>query len=318
MLSTLVSDTKWAVGQVQPLAGDASARRFHRLTAADGDTAIAMDFAGTNPTAFVTVARYLTSVGLSAPQILSTSTQGLLVEDFGNARFADVMHQDPSQQAQLYDAAVDVLLHLHRATPPSLPQFDPVTMGDAIQPLFQWYVGSDDGFAQISAMLADHIAQIPQRAVLLRDYHTENLMWLPDRDGLRRVGLIDFQDAMIGPAGYDLASLIYDVRRDVAPEHMDRMVQRFAEMTGLNTMPQTVAILGLQRNLRILGVFARLAQRDGKPHYLDFLPRVWRYCQQALEHPSLSDIRELIETHVPPVSDAAISRLRSQCPPLTA
>ena len=151
--------------------------------------------------------------------------------------------------------------------------------------------------------------------ILLRDFHAENLIWLPNRSGVARVGLLDFQDAMIGPACYDLVSLLWDARRDVAQSTIKQMITHFAGCTGrLQQDTQTAfAVIGLQRNLRILGIFARLCIRDGKARYIDFIPRVWRYVQTSLTHPSLTKLKAEIDPVLPEPTPGNLTRLRQKC-----
>jgi aminoglycoside/choline kinase family phosphotransferase len=134
----------------------------------------------------------------------------------------------------------------------------------------------------------------------LRDYHAENLIWRPEHKGARRVGLLDFQDAFVAPAGYDLASLLRDARRDVASSVANETIDYFATRTKAGPEFRTgLACLGVQRNLRILGVFARLATTMGKPRYLAFMPRVWGHILQDIENPNLTNLKQAVMDTVP-------------------
>ncbi len=166
-------------------------------------------------------------------------------------------------------------------------------------PAWDWYAkgitGSAEGLEAAQTHLATLLTETVSGPVLiLRDYHTENLFWLPDRDGIARVGLIDFQDALAGPRAYDLISLTEDARRDVHPALADRMITHYATRTGLDadTFRRAAATCAAQRNLRILGVFARLSLHFGKPHYVDLIPRVWNHLQRDLSHPGLARLRD--------------------------
>jgi hypothetical protein len=154
------------------------------------------------------------------------------------------------------------------------------------------------------------------RVLILRDFHAENLLWLPGRDGLARVGLLDFQLGQLGQPGYDLVSLLQDARRDVAPETEAAMTARFAAATGqrAETFAAQYAVLGAQRALRILGVFTRLCLVAGKPGYLRLLPRVWAQLQRNLAHPALADLRPVCDAHLPPPTADILQRIESQCP----
>jgi aminoglycoside/choline kinase family phosphotransferase len=142
---------------------------------------------------------------------------------------------------------------------------------------------------------------------VIRDYHSPNLIWLGDRDGLARVGVIDFQDAVLGPPAYDVVSLAQDARVDI-PESLEiALVSRYVRGRRSDdpsfdpaAFAESYAMMSAQRNTRLLGVFSRLNRRDGKPHYLSHQPRIWGYLQRALAHPALSDVRQWFQAHVPP------------------
>ena len=139
--------------------------------------------------------------------------------------------------------------------------------------------------------------------LVLRDYHVDNLMLLPGRAGVKACGLLDFQDAVIGPATYDLVSLLEDARRDVPPRLQSAMIERYlAAFPALDrqNFAASYAVMGAQRNAKIVGIFTRLCRRDGKPHYLRHIPRVWRLLEQDLQHPALTPIRVWIDRHLPP------------------
>jgi len=182
-----------------------------------------------------------------------------------------------------------------------------------------WYVPEPGASWRAALQLAieAHLRRIlPADPVLvLRDFHAENLIWLNSRQGLRRAGLLDFQDATAGPRGYDLVSLLEDARRTVPPDLVRAMIDRFLSATGLD--PQefgaTLAALGAQRSLRILGVFARLSRRDGKPRYVDMIPRVRRHLAAALAHPELAGLRDIVEASLPEAGSEHLNWLRGQC-----
>ncbi|MBS1302429.1 phosphotransferase [Loktanella sp. SALINAS62] len=292
---------------VTPIAGDASARRYDRLTSAHGGTVILMDAdpaTGERTAPFVDIARYLTDSGLTAPHILHHDADDgfVLLSDLGHETLAAAASRAPQQETVLYDAATDVLIALDRLHPPALHRMTPQVGADMVAITATAYANCDPA-PLVSAVrdvldrhapAADHLA--------LRDFHAENLIWRPDRTGLDRVGLLDFQDAFIAPRGYDLASLLGDIRRDMPPSIRDRAASRFADATGM-TMDQItlrLAVLSAQRNLRILGVFARLIA-NGKPRYRTMMPRVWSVLMRDLGHPALSDLRVIVLRDLPPV-----------------
>jgi aminoglycoside/choline kinase family phosphotransferase len=301
----------------EPIAGDASSRRYFRLRAPDGATAIVMD-SRSEPTAprkaFCEIAKHLTGIGLAAPQIYwADADLGLMViEDLGLFQMAQWLSSRPADTLLLYATAVDVIVRLQSDPPPAgLVALMPTRAAGMIAPLFEWYARAIDPAvaAGITGRLQDALSDHAPVAdkLSLRDFHAENLIWRPDRTGLDRIGLLDFQDAVIAPAEYDLVSLLRDARRDVPTEVHTAMTDRFARLTGRNParVAAAAAVLGVQRNLRILGIFARLAQRDGKQRYLDLMPRVWRHIRSDLDHPALTDLRDLIVNSIPAPTGAS-------------
>lgn len=318
--------TSWANAARTPLAGDASNRRYERLTNPDsGGTAVLMDAPpdkGENVRPFVRIANFLNSIGLSAPQILAEDVDHgfLLLEDFGDDLFARVLEREPNKERELYEAATDVLVHLHAAKLPALDSYDPALMTELSALAFTKYadgiLGARDAEvrAQFEHRFADILHQETSgtRVVTLRDYHAENLIWLPDRDRVRRVGLLDFQCAMLCHPAYDLVSLLQDVRRAVPAGVEMQMIQRYIAATGVDDHDFRTAysVLGVQRNLRILGVFARLAMDYGKPHYIDLIPATWAHLMRDLEHPALVSVADLLRSALPEPTPENLARLR--------
>lgn len=320
-----LSATPFAGWTVQPMTGDASVRRYARLVNPDPagavQSAILMDAApdrAGSSLPFVTLADHLRGLGLAAPGILVADLNlGLLViEDLGPDTFAQFLAREPAAEPVLYAAAVDMLIDLHRhAPPPGLVPLVPTRAAGMIAPLFEWYMPRPDAraLAAITGRLqAALLARAPDaNRFALRDCHAENLIWRPDRSGLDRVGLLDFQDAVLAAPEYDLVSLLRDARRDVSPHLRAEMLARFA--AGTARAPETVAaaaaVIGVQRNLRILGIFARLARRDGKAQYLDFMPRVWAQIDEDLSHPALADVAVLVRLLVPPPGPAHLAQM---------
>ena len=177
------------------------------------------------------------------------------------------------------------------------------------------FVGESGDVKPAQAALLDTLTTCDFQTLSLRDFHAENMIWLPDRAGLHKVGLLDFQDAMIGPRGYDLASLLMDARRDVSPEVIEIILAEYANRTqqSRETVGRIYAILGAQRNLRILGIFVRLAMNMGRTRYLDFLPRVWGYVETSLSHPALDDLAKVVLRDLPKPSADLIEDLRERC-----
>ena len=162
-------------------------------------------------------------------------------------------------------------------------------------------------------LLDTYVRETP--VMILRDYHAENLLWLPARQGPARAGQLDFQDAMLGHPAYDLVSLLQDARRDVSSDVAEAMVRHYCHQTNSNHSDFTTAyhLLGAQRNLRILGVFARLSLMAGKPHYIDLIPRVWAHLMHDLAHPALAPVAALIRADLPEPTPALLQRLKDLC-----
>lgn len=324
LAETFLSGTDWATAQRAPLAGDASNRRYERLTKPEtGQTAVLMDAPserGEDVRPFLRIARHLQSTGLSAPRILAEDPVNgfLLIEDLGDALFARVIPERPDLEPVLYEAATDVLLQLHKAPMPELDPYDAARMTDLAALAFSKYrlgiTGDNSGEDLFRNRFLNILSRIePAQPVLIqRDYHAENLLWLPDRQGVARVGLLDFQDAMAGHPAYDLVSLLQDARRDVPDIIQARMLDRYIDRSGIDRAAFETAYtcLGVQRNLRILGVFARLGKDYGKPHYVDLIPRVWRYLQSGLRHPALASVAPILNDALPQPTEENLQKLR--------
>jgi aminoglycoside/choline kinase family phosphotransferase len=253
--------------------------------------------------AFLTLARTLRTGGLAAPDILWTNDTFtlLVIEDLGRLHVADWLTAAPGDALTLYAAAVDILPLVQNLTPPEgLLTFSPTRAAGLIAPLFDHYLTDPPHTlqAEITGLLQESLSALPRHRdrLALRDYHAENLIWRPHREGADRVGLLDFQDAVIAPPEYDLVSLLRDARRDVADDLRTAMLARFASITGqpLDTVTASAAAWGVQRNLRILGIFARLARTAGKPRYLAFLPRVRAHILSDLAHPTLARLAPIV------------------------
>ncbi|MGG7645292.1 aminoglycoside phosphotransferase family protein [Rhodovulum sp. YNF3179] len=319
----------WADAARAHLAGDASNRSYARLRRG-AQSAVLMDAPparGEDIRPFTRIARHLARLGLSAPAILAEDPEHgfLLLEDLGDALFSTVAEAQPELEETLYAAAVGVLAELHaHPVPPGIAAYDPPLMAGLSGLVLDWYLPAALGHpapesaeALRAAVEAATASLATDRPVLvLRDYHAQNLIWLPERQGPARVGLLDFQDAMAGHPAYDLVSLLEDARRDTSAALRAAMYARYATETGTDpeSLARAVAILGAQRNLRILGVFARLCLRDGKPGYVDLMPRVWDHLQRDLAHPALAALRAIVDDHLPAPDPDLQARMKAQCP----
>jgi len=323
-IDRFLADTGWPSTHRQHLAGDASGRRYQRLHRSGHPSLILMDAppADTQSFAsFLSIARHLRQLGLSAPDILaSNKSLGLiLMEDLGHTVFARQIDAHPADELTLYQNATDVVIALRDAALPSGIQHHTASeLAGFTQLATEWYCRpSDDQNLALLAELETVLVPVAedQATLALRDYHAENLIWIADRIGVARVGLLDFQDAVIAHASYDLASLLTDARRDVPDGLRDAMISRYVAATGIDAdqFHADFAVVSVQRNLRILGIFARLARAHGKPSYIDLIPRVWRYLMLELNHPALSRLRECAIQAIPEPTPQYLKELLATC-----
>ncbi|MDP6951614.1 MAG: phosphotransferase [Alphaproteobacteria bacterium] len=313
VVETFLDGAGWGTARRALLAGDASFRRYERLHR-DGETAVLMDAPPPEDVVpFVDVALYLRECRYSAPAVYASDAgPGLaLLEDLGDDTYTRVLN-DGADPEPLYAAAIDVLIDLHRGAAPAwLAPYDEAAYFAEADLIPDWYMpalGATPDAATRDAYHASWRAVLPQAALgapvsVLRDYHADNLMWLPEREGLARVGLLDFQDALAGSLAYDLVSLLEDARRDVPLDLVEAMIQRYlAARPDLDAeaFRAAFAILGGQRNSKIIGIFTRLWKRDGKPAYLAMIPHVWGLLERDLAHPAMAEVRAWYDRHLPP------------------
>ncbi len=312
-ISHFISKTAFAGAQLQPLAGDASSRRYVRAVLGE-KSAMIMDSPaeGENFQAFVTIAEYLYSNGYSAPEILARNMAAglLLLEDFGDESFSRVVSKNPSQETKLYEAAIDLLAQWQSLPSIALPCYNLELYMREVTLFCDWFLPKILGAEKSASLRTEYLAiwqgilanaPLAQNIFVHRDFHADNLMWLPSRAGAKRLGLLDFQDGVIGDAAYDMVSLLEDARRDVPSELAQEMIARYLAKTGADAARFNTAysVLGAQRNSKIIGIFVRLAVRDGKQNYLQYLPRVWGYLERDLEHQNLAPLREWLDKNIP-------------------
>ena len=344
-LRQFITDAGYADARRQRMPGDASTRSYARLLR-DHDSVILMNsprrpdgpaiYQGRSYSAavhlaedvkpFVAIAGGLRQRGFSAPAIHHADLDGgfLITEDFGSEGFVD--GNPPAPLAERYQAATDMLAALHREPLPEtlpvaphivhpIPSFDIEALLVEVGLMLEWYLPDrdaepdPDARAEFIAMWRDLLERraAAPRTWVLRDFHSPNLIWLAGRSGHARVGLIDFQDAVLGPASYDLVSLLQDARIDV-PEQLELALltryiraRRAADLAfDAAAFAELYAIMSAQRNTRLLGTFARLNRRDGKPQYLRHQPRIWTYLNRSLAHPALSHFKGWYADNVPP------------------
>ncbi|CAN7225620.1 tRNA (adenosine(37)-N6)-threonylcarbamoyltransferase complex ATPase subunit type 1 TsaE [Phyllobacterium sp. LjRoot231] len=323
------------------LLGDASARGYETIATAEGHPFILMN-SPYNPggpilrdgktymqiahlsqsvAAFVALDKLLSSKGFKVPEIYFEDLANgfLILENLGSE---GVLDADGAPIAERYEATVRLLAQLHQQSWPQdidvakgyshhIHDFDRDAMMIEVELLSDWYVPRVSGTALGSAQKAQYVAawnkvfsqlNSSEKSLLLRDVHSPNILWRENETGINRVGLIDFQDAMIGPSAYDVASLIFDARVTIAPELQDHLLSAYIEErhsgnalfdeAGFRT---AFAIMAAQRNAKILGIFVRLDERDGKPFYLKHLPRIQAYFNRVIGHPALAPVKDWCE-----------------------
>ena len=348
---------------VHYLQGDASVRRYARLTAPDGTPTILMDWPrqpdgppirnglpysriahlAEDVRPFVAIAQALANTGFSTPTIHTHDLDAglLVIGDFGDAVFGSTMGKTASQ-VDLWRTGVDTLIALRSFTPPAqlplpgggtltMPAYDHQALGIETELLLDWYWPAVHGtpvpaeiraeYTQLWSAIFDRLATLPH-GWALRDYHSPNLLALPDRAPPKNVGIIDFQDAKIGPHAYDLVSLLQDARVDVPASLETELLAHYCDTVAASdpafnraSFEWSYAALGAQRNSKILGIFARLAHRDGKPAYLAHIPRIWSYLARDLHHPGLATLAAWYDCAFPPaVRQQTISHTRTRAP----
>ncbi|MGE0754314.1 MAG: aminoglycoside phosphotransferase family protein [Alphaproteobacteria bacterium] len=310
--------------EMMPLAGDASFRRYIRLRQG-ARTYMLMDAPPQKEDIrkYLVIAEYLHKHGYSTPNVLASSiTNGfLLLEDLGDDLFSAVIRNEAaSQQAQkeleLYESAIDLLVewYLRKSTLVNpvqlqLREYDSRVLMDEVGLFGEWFLPQimEQGKA---ATLAEEFSAVWKGilsksrlhfdCMVHRDYHADNLIWLPERSGIKRVGLLDFQDAVYGDPAYDMVSLLEDARRDVSPNVVQHCLMGFLYGTKVNKdrFMTAYAILGAQRNCKIIGIFTRLAVRDKKHQYLSMLPRVWNHLQHDMKVAELAPLAQWMGQHV--------------------
>lgn len=330
MWDDFLTNAGWQDAERSYVAGDADYRTFERLTKADGSTAILMFWKPrhlwpqTPPDGymqkFIKVGELLRDIGLRAPEIYASNIdEGLLLyEDFGSGLYFDELANGASEK-DLYVAATDVLIHIHKNYPAEklrkvypdlMPWSEPVwekSLGEFTKNFYAYTLKADlpsDSQAKFQAAWDEVLPktlQLPQ-SISLWDYHSPNLMWMDGKDNLQRCGVLDYQDAILAPVTTDLAFLLEDVRREVDPTVVkfcrDRYLSAFLDL-DLKDFNNTYWIQTCIHVTRLLGQFPRLAEVDGKPKYLQHIPRLWRYLERCFAEPALKPVEDWFKTNVP-------------------
>ena len=318
-LATFLDASGWGNARRSPLAGDASFRRYERVQKSTGEHAVLMDAPPPQEDVrpFVRVARHLMHLGLSAPKIFAADEEHgfLLLEDLGDDTYTRLLARGHDEHA-LYALATDALIHLNnrpvdKAVPVGVDVYGRARLLEEVDRLNTWYRPlveapplSDEAqqeYMDLWDAIFPHAWSVPESLVLF-DYHVDNLLLIPGRDGVAACGLLDFQDGVRGPVTYDLMSLLEDARRDIAAPLVSAMKQRYLAAfpnIPVDAFNTSWAVMAAQRHVRVIGTFARLYLRDNKPDYLVHMPRLWRYMDACLEHPVLTPLKVWLDGHLP-------------------
>lgn len=323
LLRDFIKQSGFAEHSVEPLAGDASFRRYVRVTTPKTSYVVMDSPPQHEPIRpYIRVCDYLSKQGFSAPRIIALDEESgfLLLEDLGDDVYTALLDREENNAAklekELYAQSVELLATWHR-TPGLLKNSSTLRIEDysfneymrELSLFTEWYLPSLDATEakfranEFLEIWADILGKAPLADCYFvhRDFHANNLVWLNARDKDKRVGLLDFQDALWGDASYDLVSLLEDARRDVPLELAQDMKEQYLDLSGQPRalFEKRYALMGAQRNLKIIGIFARLNKRDNKPKYLEYLPRVWKYLEDDVKHPALAKVKIWLDTYVP-------------------
>ncbi len=312
----------WEGAALHPLAGDASFRHYIRVQLGH-QQAMLMDAPPEKEKVrpYLEIARFLRQCGYSAPHILAEDVDHgfLLLEDLGDDLFTLLLNDAAAgiSEESLYRPAIALLAQWHTApelmrthSTLHLQAYDRALLMQEASLFSDWYMPAALGKEAAGALRGEYLnlweqllddAELAEDHFVHRDFHASNLMWLDGRAGLQKIGLLDFQDAVWGDPAYDLVSLLEDARRDVPPALAGAMLQEYITQTGCDatSLRTRYALLGAQRNCKIIGIFVRLWMRDGKRHYLPLLPRVWSYLQGDLDAPHLKPLKDWMDQHIP-------------------
>lgn len=311
--------------EIKKIAGDASFRSYYRIFFGE-ETNILMfappGYEDVRP--FANIDEFLVLNNFSAPKIFARDEElgFLLLEDLDDNTYGRVLATDDSQELALYEKACDCLLELHKLeAPKNLPLYNHALLFREVMLFIDWYIPSQKQeitlqekaqfkflwfqlFDQLSQFngVRNHLEKNSTSVLVLRDYHADNLMILPSREGYKQVGLLDFQDAVIGSKAYDLVSLLEDARRDINSANRLKVFDYYLEKSNCDKAEFTrdYEILSLQRNIKIVGIFSRLSMRDGKNDYLKLLPRVLGFVRSRLEsgNPIFAEMSQLLKKFI--------------------
>jgi aminoglycoside/choline kinase family phosphotransferase len=320
LIIAFLTENGWGTSTRTKLFSDASFRHYERLS--NGEKSVMLMDAPPEKEdikPFVNIDHYLRRNNFNAPQIYAMDEKNgfLLLEDFGNDSYTNLLSGKSSlsgkyEEEELYCAAIDVIAGLHRIPlAEKIADYDYSLLMRECRLLVDWYLPNIGLDMDVKAAGEEYIEiwkdiltgiKPAEPVTVMRDFHADNLMWIPNRSGIERVGLLDFQDAVAGSPVYDLVSLLEDARRDVANDTVDACLKRYIKnrkVLDKDEFMANYAMFAAQRNCKIVGIFARLAIRDNKPRYLSYMPRVWGHLMNDIKHPALAPLKKWISKIIP-------------------
>lgn len=309
-IQAFLAATGWEGAEIAPLVGDASFRRYFRVQ--HGERSAMLMHAPPpheDPRPFLHVAHWLSETGMRGPAILAEDAPGgwVLTEDFGDQRMKEWIDDHPADEHDVYATAIDALVQLHQLPPGPFEPYDMAVYQREAALFVEWYCPAAGlrvdaaGWARAwEEALIPLLSRQDPGVTVLRDYHAENIMLLEPGKLAGEQGLIDFQDALVGHPAYDLVSLLQDARRDVSETLERDMLGRYRAVADPGEhFEADYARLGAHRNAKIVGIFTRLYKRDGKPRYLEMIPRVWKAMERDLSHEAMAPVASWFERNIP-------------------
>lgn len=283
------------------LPQDASSRHYLRLRDGSSTLIVMVSEHDASVEAFVKMSELLVRNGLSAPRVLAQNGGLLLLEDLGNMHAADHIELFPQDEEKIYVETVQAIARIQTISPTwDLPLLDAKNARTLAELFTEWCApGLDQGALEFLEETWRALEPYP-RVLSLRDLHAENIIWRPEKAGLDRIGLLDFQDSVLTHPLYDLVSLLRDARRDVKLSTIRAAKSEFLNTSHTNPddFEKAFATISVQRALRILGIFKRLEIRDGKTKYRPFVPRIVAYLKEDLKNPHLSELAQYLEPEI--------------------